>query len=74
MVMLLADAILYMCLALYIEIVFPGEYGVPQPWYFLCLRSTWTSKPTYLSQYIQQHLAVIETEFLKTTSLKEEDR
>ncbi|XP_063910518.1 phospholipid-transporting ATPase ABCA3-like [Zophobas morio] len=48
MLMLLADAILYMCLALYIEIVFPGEYGVPQPWYFLCLRSTWTSKPTYL--------------------------
>ncbi|XP_022253671.1 ATP-binding cassette sub-family A member 3-like [Limulus polyphemus] len=32
--MFLLDAVLYTVLALYIEAVFPGEYGVPQPWYF----------------------------------------
>lgn len=34
--MMLADTILYLALALYIERVFPGEYGIPQPpWFFL---------------------------------------
>ncbi len=32
--MLGIDAVLYLVLALYIEAVFPGEFGVPQPWYF----------------------------------------
>ena len=34
LVMLLIDAVIYLLLALYIEAVFPGEFGVPQPWYF----------------------------------------
>jgi ATP-binding cassette subfamily A (ABC1) protein 3 len=34
-IMLLVDALIYLLLALYIEAVAPGEYGVPKPWYFL---------------------------------------
>ena len=32
--MLLVDSVLYCMIAFYIEAVFPGEYGVPQRWYF----------------------------------------
>lgn len=33
-IIILVDGILYMLFALYIEAVFPGEYGLPLPWYF----------------------------------------
>ena len=33
-VMLLIDAVIYFVIAWYIEAVFPGEFGVPKPWYF----------------------------------------
>ncbi|XP_023309745.1 ATP-binding cassette sub-family A member 3-like [Anoplophora glabripennis] len=41
MVMLTVDTVLYMLIAIYVEAVFPGEYGVPKPWYFLCTCSYW---------------------------------
>ena len=31
---LLIDSAIYMCLTVYIEAIFPGEYGVPLPWNF----------------------------------------
>uniref|UniRef100_A0AAY4BEA4 ABC transporter domain-containing protein n=1 Tax=Denticeps clupeoides TaxID=299321 RepID=A0AAY4BEA4_9TELE len=37
MAMLLLDAVLYGLVAWYVEAVFPGEYGVPLPWYFFLL-------------------------------------
>lgn len=37
MIMLIFDAVLYMLVALYIEAVFPGSYGIPQPWYFFVM-------------------------------------
>ncbi|XP_064415233.1 phospholipid-transporting ATPase ABCA3 isoform X1 [Latimeria chalumnae] len=39
--MLLLDSVLYGLVAWYVEAVFPGEYGVPQPWYFFILPSYW---------------------------------
>ena len=30
----------------YIEAVFPGEYGVPKPWYFFLTKSYWTGRPS----------------------------
>lgn len=33
-IMLLVDTVLYMMLTIYIEGVFPGEYGTPLKWYF----------------------------------------
>lgn len=34
LVFLLVDAVLYFCLAIYIETAFPGNYGIAKPWYF----------------------------------------
>ncbi|OXB63100.1 UNVERIFIED_CONTAM: hypothetical protein H355_009213, partial [Colinus virginianus] len=43
--MLLLDSVLYGLVAWYVEAVFPGEYGVPQPWYFFLMPSYWCGKP-----------------------------
>ncbi|XP_077296644.1 phospholipid-transporting ATPase ABCA3-like [Arctopsyche grandis] len=40
--MLIVDAILYLLIALYVEQIFPGSYGVPQPWYFPVTCQFWT--------------------------------
>lgn len=39
--MLLIDSVVYGLLAWYIETAFPGQYGVPKPWYFFLTRSYW---------------------------------
>ncbi|XP_043771460.1 phospholipid-transporting ATPase ABCA3-like [Cervus elaphus] len=45
--MLVIDAFLYGLVTWYIEAVFPGQYGIPQPWYFFLMHSYWfkPSKP-----------------------------
>uniref|UniRef100_A0A5F9C9C6 ABC transporter domain-containing protein n=1 Tax=Oryctolagus cuniculus TaxID=9986 RepID=A0A5F9C9C6_RABIT len=43
--MLLLDAFLYGLVAWYVETVFPGRYGLPQPWYFFLKHSYWFGKP-----------------------------
>jgi ATP-binding cassette subfamily A (ABC1) protein 3 len=35
------DAVLYMLVALYLSTVVPGEFGVPQPWWFPLSPATW---------------------------------
>jgi ATP-binding cassette subfamily A (ABC1) protein 3 len=39
--MLLFDAVLFFGLAWYIEQIFPGDFGVKQPWYFPCRPAYW---------------------------------
>jgi len=39
--MMLCDALVYWILTWYIEAVFPGQYGMPKPWYFPVLKSYW---------------------------------
>jgi hypothetical protein len=34
LIILLGDALIYLLITLYVEAVFPGEYGVPEKWYF----------------------------------------
>ena len=34
-VMMIVDSVIYLLITWYVEAVFPGEYGVPQKWYFL---------------------------------------
>ncbi|XP_032883716.1 retinal-specific phospholipid-transporting ATPase ABCA4 [Amblyraja radiata] len=41
--MMLFDAFLYGILAWYLDAVFPGQYGVPAPWYFPLQFSYWFS-------------------------------
>ncbi|XP_036316116.2 phospholipid-transporting ATPase ABCA3-like [Pipistrellus kuhlii] len=45
MTMLLLDAFLYGLVTWYIEAVFPGMYGVSQPWNFFLMRSYWYGHP-----------------------------
>ncbi|XP_062556427.1 phospholipid-transporting ATPase ABCA1-like [Armigeres subalbatus] len=45
MLMLLVDAILYLLIALYIEQVFPGDFGLAQPWYFPFSKRFWVGEP-----------------------------
>nr|XP_015839324.1 PREDICTED: ATP-binding cassette sub-family A member 2-like isoform X2 [Tribolium castaneum] len=40
-VILILDTVLYMVIALYLEAVIPGEFGVPRPWYFPFTRTFW---------------------------------
>ncbi|XP_012989040.1 phospholipid-transporting ATPase ABCA1b isoform X2 [Esox lucius] len=35
------DSFLYMLMTWYIESVFPGQYGIPRPWYFPISKSYW---------------------------------
>ncbi|XP_066151152.1 phospholipid-transporting ATPase ABCA3-like [Euwallacea fornicatus] len=44
MIMLAIDAIMYLIIALYVEAVFPGEYGVPQKWYYPFTSTYWCGK------------------------------
>ncbi|KAL4240689.1 ATP-binding cassette sub- A member 3 [Mactra antiquata] len=39
--MLIIDAVLYGFITWYVEAVFPGEFGVPQKWYFMFTSSYW---------------------------------
>lgn len=41
MVMLLVASVIYLVIALYVEQIFPGDYGVPKPWYFPVSRTFW---------------------------------
>ncbi|XP_036605129.1 ATP-binding cassette sub-family A member 3-like [Trichosurus vulpecula] len=46
--MLVFDSFFYALVTWYIEAVFPGRYGIPQPWYFFLMKSYWfrTATPT----------------------------
>ncbi|XP_053679318.1 phospholipid-transporting ATPase ABCA3-like [Anopheles nili] len=47
LLMLLGDAVIYMLIALYIEQVFPGDFGLAQPWYFPVSKRFWCGeRPT----------------------------
>ncbi|XP_062340782.1 phospholipid-transporting ATPase ABCA1-like [Osmerus eperlanus] len=39
--MMLVDAALYALMTWYIEAVFPGQFGIPRPWYFPFTKSYW---------------------------------
>uniref|UniRef100_A0A3Q2ZXA5 P-type phospholipid transporter n=1 Tax=Kryptolebias marmoratus TaxID=37003 RepID=A0A3Q2ZXA5_KRYMA len=44
-IMLYVDAFIYAVAAWYIEAVFPGEYGMPRPWYFIFQINYWGGVP-----------------------------
>lgn len=43
--MLLFDSVLYGLVTWYVEAIFPGQFGVPQPWYFFITPSYWCVRP-----------------------------
>lgn len=51
LIMLVIDAILYLFVALYVEKIFPGDYGVPEKWYFPFTAKFWCNVPDYVGIY-----------------------
>lgn len=47
MAMLLVDAVVYLLIALYVEQIHPGAYGVPKPWNFLFTKVFWVGTDNY---------------------------
>ncbi|XP_058124968.1 phospholipid-transporting ATPase ABCA3-like [Anopheles ziemanni] len=45
-IMLLVDAVIYLLIALYVEQVMPGEFGIARPWYFPFTKEFWVRKQT----------------------------
>ncbi|XP_045497087.1 phospholipid-transporting ATPase ABCA1-like [Colias croceus] len=45
-IMLILDTIIYMSIAMYVEKIRPGTYGVPLPWYFPFTKSFWLPNKT----------------------------
>ena len=59
--MFIVDTILYGVLAWYIEIVFPGEFGTPQPWYFPFMPSYWCKKYNKVTTDYRTALRILYT-------------
>lgn len=56
MLMLLVSAMLYLLIALYVEQIRPGDYGVPRPWYFPVTRTFWLgNRATWTDEQPLQH-------------------
>ncbi|CAK6444803.1 unnamed protein product [Pipistrellus nathusii] len=54
--MLLLDSVLYGLVTWYVEAIFPGQFGVPQPWYFFVTPSYWCGHPqTVLGKEEEDH-------------------
>ncbi|VEN47637.1 unnamed protein product [Callosobruchus maculatus] len=62
--MLILDTVIYMLIALYIEAVFPGEYGVPMPWNFPFTMSYWRGNPS-IGTEVKDHLAPNDNEYFE---------
>lgn len=47
MIMMIISSFIYLGIALYVEKVFPGEFGVPSKWYFLFTKKFWRGEESY---------------------------
>uniref|UniRef100_A0A9J7YH64 P-type phospholipid transporter n=1 Tax=Cyprinus carpio carpio TaxID=630221 RepID=A0A9J7YH64_CYPCA len=66
--LMLFDSVLYAVMTWYIEAVFPGQYGIPRPWYFPFTKSYWcgekcggiTSAPTNKKENAEEEPAHLD--------------
>uniref|UniRef100_V5I8B4 ATP-binding cassette sub-family A member 3 n=1 Tax=Anoplophora glabripennis TaxID=217634 RepID=V5I8B4_ANOGL len=65
-IMLTVDTFLYLFIALYVEAVFPGEYGVPQPWYFMFTSNYWCGPSKNIGVDDQNSTNPVASEFFET--------
>ncbi|XP_062036032.1 phospholipid-transporting ATPase ABCA3-like [Lepus europaeus] len=63
--MLLFDACLYGLVAWYVEAVFPGEYGVPKPWYFFVQKAYWFGNPVKKMEEDTELSSFVENEYFE---------
>ncbi|RWS11247.1 ATP-binding cassette sub-family A member 7-like protein, partial [Dinothrombium tinctorium] len=67
LVIFLKDSLIFGFMTWYIEAVFPGEYGVPKPFYFFLTKSYWTNSPK-LKKFDED----VERSILSDTNFEEE--
>ncbi|KAF5273700.1 hypothetical protein FQA39_LY07390 [Lamprigera yunnana] len=67
-IMLIVDSLLYLIIALYVEAVKPGEYGVPKEWFFFVKPSFWCNIKRF-SRIRDTSQSRIETEFYENEPL-----
>ncbi|XP_007499576.1 phospholipid-transporting ATPase ABCA3-like isoform X4 [Monodelphis domestica] len=67
-IMLIYDTFFYCLVTWYVEAVFPGEYGMPQPWYFFLMPSYWYGKPKTIMQHEEEeiHETYSQNEFFES--------
>ncbi|KAL9959228.1 hypothetical protein ACROYT_G036325 [Oculina patagonica] len=72
--MLLAQCAIYATITWYVEAVFPGEFGIPKPFYFPCLPSYWTGHPHHkLKRCMDQEMNVVLVENVNGVPQDEND-
>ena len=54
--MFLIDALIYLLIALYVEAVFPGEYGIPLVWYYPFTASYWRRSKQVFGKFVHNLL------------------
>uniref|UniRef100_A0A1I8Q220 ABC transporter domain-containing protein n=1 Tax=Stomoxys calcitrans TaxID=35570 RepID=A0A1I8Q220_STOCA len=47
-IMMLASCVIYILVCLYVEQIFPGDYGVPRKWNFIFSRKFWCGENDYI--------------------------
>jgi ATP-binding cassette, subfamily A (ABC1), member 3 len=57
--MLLVDSLLYLLITLYVEKVLPGDYGVPEPWYFPFSKKFWLNIVDYQGEISTQQMLLL---------------
>uniref|UniRef100_A0A4W3JZM3 ABC transporter domain-containing protein n=1 Tax=Callorhinchus milii TaxID=7868 RepID=A0A4W3JZM3_CALMI len=55
-VLMVFDAVLYGILTWYIEAVFPGQFGIPRPWYFPVTKSYWCGETVKNMKQLQFYM------------------
>ncbi|KAJ3588548.1 hypothetical protein NHX12_012140, partial [Muraenolepis orangiensis] len=53
-ILMYCDSVLYGVMTWYIEAVFPGQYGIPRPWFFLFTKSYWFGEEMNTTSKIPQ--------------------
>lgn len=54
--MFFIDALIYLLIALYVESVFPGEYGIPLVWYYPFTASYWRKNKQVFGKFFRNFL------------------
>uniref|UniRef100_A0A182TFV1 ABC transporter domain-containing protein n=1 Tax=Anopheles melas TaxID=34690 RepID=A0A182TFV1_9DIPT len=57
LLMLLGNAAIYMLITLYIEQVFPGDFGLAQPWYFFVTKRFWCGERPSSDEPVSQSVS-----------------
>jgi ATP-binding cassette subfamily A (ABC1) protein 3 len=65
-IMFFIDTIIYLLITFYVEAVFPGEYGVPLPWYFPLKKSYWFGNTFDIEQSEKLELSAYDNPSFQT--------